>query len=232
MQDSIYTIPISEVFEPKCGCPICTMRNTLEDRCIEYIMGAAMMEPDVRIETNKTGFCKEHFDMMMKKRNRLSLALMLESHLAELNAKIMDAKSLGNLLDKTARAKKVSKINSSCYVCDKIDWAMERQLATIYRLYETERSFRELYASQEYFCLPHYELLCSQAASHLNKKYVGEFIKTTTALTVNYLEGLSRDVSHFCKMFDYRNNGDDADWGNSRDSIERAVTFLTSREPK
>ncbi len=189
MQDSIYTIPISEVFEPKCGCPICTMRNTLEDRCIDYIMGAAMMEPDVRIETNKTGFCKEHFDMMMKKRNRLSLALMLESHLAELNAKIMDAKSLGNLLDKTARAKKVSKINSSCYVCDKIDWAMERQLATIYRLYETERSFRELYAAQEYFCLPHYELLCSQAASHLNKKYVGEFIKTTTALTVNYLEG-------------------------------------------
>lgn len=170
MQDSIYTIPISEVFEPKCGCPICTMRNTLEDRCIDYIMGAAMMEPDVRIETNKTGFCKEHFDMMMKKRNRLSLALMLESHLAELNAKIMDAKSLGNLLDKTARAKKVSKINSSCYVCDKIDWAMERQLATIYRLYETERSFRELYAAQEYFCLPHYELLCSQACQPSEQK--------------------------------------------------------------
>ena len=32
--------------------------------------------------------------------------------------------------------------------------------------------------------------------------------------------------------FDYRNNGEDADWGNSRDSIERAVWFLTSREPK
>ena len=232
MQDSIYTIPISEVFEPRCGCPVCTMRNTLEDRCIEYIMGAAMMEPDVRIETNKTGFCKEHFDMMMKKRNRLSLALMLESHLAELDARIMDARSLGNLLDKTARAKKVSKINSSCYVCDKIDWAMERQLATIYRLYETERSFRELYAAQEYFCLPHYELLCSQAAAHMSKKYIGEFVKTTTALTVNYLEELNRDVSHFCKMFDYRNSGEDADWGNSRDSIERAVTFLTSREPK
>ena len=61
MQDSIYTIPVSEVFDPKCGCPICAMRNMLENRCIEYIMGAAMMEPDVRIETNKTGFCKEHF---------------------------------------------------------------------------------------------------------------------------------------------------------------------------
>ena len=55
MRDSIYTIPISEVFEPRKGCPICSIRNTLEQRCVEYIMGAAMMEPDVRIETNPLG---------------------------------------------------------------------------------------------------------------------------------------------------------------------------------
>lgn len=109
MQDSIYTIPVSEVFDPKCGCPICAMRNMLENRCIEYIMGAAMMEPDVRIETNKTGFCKEHFDKMLKARNRLSLALMLESHLAEVREKIMDAKSLNNLLDKSSKAKRCLK---------------------------------------------------------------------------------------------------------------------------
>ena len=47
MRESILTIPISEIFEPKCGCPICTMRNTLESHTTEYIMGAAMMEPDV-----------------------------------------------------------------------------------------------------------------------------------------------------------------------------------------
>ena len=84
MRDNIYTIPVSEVFEPKCGCPICRMRDMLEKRCIEYIMGAAMMEPDIRIETNKAGFCTDHFQMMLGQKNRLSLALMLESHLAEL----------------------------------------------------------------------------------------------------------------------------------------------------
>ena len=52
MRDSILTIPISEVFEPKCGCPICLMRDMLEKRSVEYIMGSAMMEPDVRSETN------------------------------------------------------------------------------------------------------------------------------------------------------------------------------------
>ena len=59
MRDDITSIPISEVFEPRDGCPICRLRNTLEDRVVEYITGAAMMEPDVRIETNKQGLCQK-----------------------------------------------------------------------------------------------------------------------------------------------------------------------------
>ena len=51
MRESILTIPVTDIFEPKCGCPICRLRDTLEQRTVEYIMGAAMMEPDVRIET-------------------------------------------------------------------------------------------------------------------------------------------------------------------------------------
>ena len=83
MKESIYTIPISEVFEPKCGCPICRLHDMLESRCVEYIMGAAMMEPDIRMQTNEKGFCADHYKMMLAKQNRLSLALILESHLAE-----------------------------------------------------------------------------------------------------------------------------------------------------
>ena len=56
MRDDICTIPVSEVFEVNDGCPICRMKKTVEDHIIDYIMGAAMMEPDVRIETNKKGF--------------------------------------------------------------------------------------------------------------------------------------------------------------------------------
>ena len=52
MRESILTIPVNEVFEPREGCPICAMRNTVEQHISEYIMGAAMMEPDVRMETN------------------------------------------------------------------------------------------------------------------------------------------------------------------------------------
>ena len=92
MNDSIYTIPISEVFEPKDGCPICRMRNTLEKRCVEYITGAAMMEPDIRIKTNEKGFCKTHFPMIYAQKNKLSVALILESHLNEVKSEIFEIK--------------------------------------------------------------------------------------------------------------------------------------------
>ncbi|HRK92956.1 MAG TPA: DUF6062 family protein, partial [Ruminococcus bicirculans (ex Wegman et al. 2014)] len=48
-------------------------------------------------------------------------------------------------------------------------------------------------------------------------------------LTSKYLDTLEADVSHYCKMYDYRNTGANADWGNSKDSIERAIKFLTTR---
>ena len=47
MREDICSIPISEIFEPKDGCPFCRMRDMLEDRMATYITGAAMMEPDV-----------------------------------------------------------------------------------------------------------------------------------------------------------------------------------------
>ena len=53
MREDICSIPISEIFEPKDGCPFCRMRDMLEDRMATYITGAAMMEPDVRVETNR-----------------------------------------------------------------------------------------------------------------------------------------------------------------------------------
>ena len=51
MRDDICTIPVTDAFEENDGCPICRMYDTVEKRILEYIMGAAMMEPDVRIET-------------------------------------------------------------------------------------------------------------------------------------------------------------------------------------
>jgi len=231
MKDDIVSIPISEVFEPRDGCPICRMRDMLEERVIEYIIGAAMMEPDVRQETNRRGFCIDHYHMMMKKRNRLSLALILESHLNEIDSRVFGTNAIPFF---GKRAKKQAadgeSAADSCFVCEQITVAIDRMLANLCRLWENERDFRALFGEQTDLCLPHFSLLVKSADRAMSKNSAPEFSKAAAALCRESLATLRNDVSHFCRMFDYRNTGSDADWGNSRDSIERAVKWLTSRE--
>ena len=185
MRESILTIPINEVFEKKCGCPLCSMRDELEQHSVEYIMGAAMMEPDVRIETNKTGFCKVHFEQMRACKNRLSLALMLQTHLQELQKHVFDEKKF--LETKEGKAKrtteKVGKIVNDCFVCNKIEWAMSRLLSNMFDLYAREREFRQLYAEQEYLCLPHFKILMTAAETGtdtVGRKYVSRLTLRVT----------------------------------------------------
>lgn len=82
MKETIYTIPISEAFETSQGCPVCDLRSRQESRWLDYVTGGAMMEPDVREETNRLGFCRRHFGLMLELPNtRLPVALMISTRL-------------------------------------------------------------------------------------------------------------------------------------------------------
>lgn len=226
MRESILTIPVNEIFEPKCGCPICTMRDMLEQRTVDYIMGAAMMEPDVRIETNRQGFCKTHLEQMRACKNRLSLALMLQTHLQTLDKDIFARKSIFE--GKTAKQKKVSAVNNDCFVCNKIEWGMSRLMVTCFELYSKQAEFRKIFDEQEMLCLPHYDMLVGMSES-VDKGSRNAFIESCNKLVKKQLDTLIEDVTHYCNMYDYRNSGKDGDWKNSKDSIERAIKFLTTR---
>lgn len=228
MRESILTIPVNEIFEPRDGCPICRMRDMLEKRTTEYIMGAAMMEPDVRIETNRLGFCKTHFDQMLKQKNRLSLALMLQTRLETVKREVFS--KTGIIDNKSKRVKSLVKNNSTCFVCSKVDWAMERLMVTVFDMYKNSKEFKELFNEQEYICMPHCEMLLSLSGDGLDKRTALDFRDDVLKLGQKQVDILYKDVSHFCSMFDYRNNGENADWGNSRDAVERSVEFLTSRK--
>jgi hypothetical protein len=232
MRDDICTIPVSEGFEPKDGCPLCRMRAIAERRVISYIMGAAMMEPDVRVRTNELGFCSDHYAMMQKSGNRLSLALMLDSHLAEVGEDILgEGKKIFKQSDKKCAYKAVE-LGHTCFVCDKMNYGMEHMLDTIYRVYEKEPSFQVLFSEQTELCLPHYPMLVQNVPDRMDKKSAARLRDAARKLVTDYVDELKGDVRHFCDMFDYRNNDEDADWGNSRDSIERAIAFLNGDLPE
>lgn len=225
MREDICTIPINDVFLPRDGCPLCRMRDMLEKRSTEYITGAAMMEPDVRIKTNEKGFCFRHFDMMLKCGTRLSNALILESHLDKLKNELIPKNVKGKPDKKKLAA--VKAMHKSCFVCEQVEWGMAHMYQTIFSSYANDAEFRELYNNQQFICMEHYCDLVSAAANRgIASKLLPDFYRDTAALAGGYLETLKDDITHFCSMYDYRRKGQD--WGNSRDSIERSIEFLTS----
>ncbi len=228
MRDDITSIPISEIFEVQDGCPLCRLRDLLEQRVVDYITGAAMMEPDVRTETNKKGFCYTHYEQLLKKHNHLGVALMMESHLDSLEKRIFG----GIFKDAGKQGKAAETALSTCFVCERVDKNMQQMAGNLCKLWERERDFRTTFAAQPTLCLPHFALLTQTAGDVMGKRYRGEFCEEAGKLAHKELTDLRADVHHFCSMFDYRNSGENADWGTSKDSVERCVHFLTSRHTK
>lgn len=130
-----------------------------------YITGAAMMEPDVRIETNRLGFCSHHFNQILARGSRLSVALILESLLAQVKGQVFPG-------DKTPAKKIVAAVHSrgeNCFICENIDQNMRHLLDSTITLWQAEQEFRDIYAAQPFICLPHYGLVL-EAAQKMPKK--------------------------------------------------------------
>lgn len=230
MKETICTIPINDIFTPRDGCPFCRMEKMLEEQYVGFITGDAMMEPNIRIETNKKGFCHRHFSQMFESGQKLPNALILESHLQEIIDNYMPKKLKGKPDKKQLDG--IAKQLDSCYVCDRIKHDMHHFSATIFVEWAKDDGyFRKLYNEQPYICLKHYDFIMQAATAKggLSPKRLPEFYAETAALCKNYLVSLKADITDFCSMFDYRSRG--REWGTSKDSIERSIAFLTGEMP-
>ena len=229
--ERIYTIPVNEAFDasaadPSCGCPICALYRKLEEDELDLILGGSMMEPDVRIRTNELGFCGTHFDRLFTRKNRLGLALILESHLNELRERLNARGLTGLFTGRAATVRDVAgKVSDSCYICNRIEHNLTGMITTVTVLFEEDGGFRKKVANQPWFCLPHLTRLLDAGRANLSKKLFAEFASAVMAPVDAYLEALSGDVSWFCKKFDYRYG--EEPWYNSKDSVERAIAFLS-----
>ena len=230
--EQIYTIPINEAFERgmeegKCECPICKLFDKLEKKEVEASLGPSMMEPSTRIITNEKGFCPDHFKMMMEQNNSLSLALVLESHLTTVKDK-MDGNFITNLFGgKTRNHLKTTKgVGGSCFICDRLEPHYNRMIENTVLLYAFDPKFKPKLKAQKYFCLPHYQMLIEHAKKTLDKKKYADFFDDISAVENAYFEKIIKDVSWYCKKFDYRY--DSEPWYDSKDAVERAIRFLSS----
>ena len=238
MDEQLYSIPVNDAFDSECECPVCVMYRQLEKNAVEFTMGPSYMEDDVRMETNKVGFCPDHVKMMYEMQNRLGLALMLHTHTQNIikETEKLQKKgrtSAGGLFRKSeesAVAAYMRRLGSSCYICSRIDGTFDRYIDTIFYLYRKEENFRRKFEKCKGFCNNHYGMLYDAAPKYLSGHELESFTKLIDRLFIENLQRVCDDIEWYTDKFDYRNV--DAPWKNSKDAVIRTILKLDSTEVK
>jgi len=248
LKERIYTIPVTDAFREDCECPLCLLEEKLESDALEYTLGPSMMESDSRIETNRKGFCSRHFTKLYNmQKNRLPLGLIIDTHLVEQIGIIreMTEKSLPMIKKEAAATameriagslkkdrnetvqfinamiEKLSNLEKTCTICEKIDWNMEKFTDVILYLFFKEPDFKELFMAKKGFCLPHLKRLLEGSLKYLNNRNRSEFIIALMSMQLTHMDRIREEVYWFTQKFDYKNK--DAPWGNSQDALPRSI---------
>lgn len=245
MKETVATIPLMDAFHAQDECPFCFLEREAEQHAVSFILGSAYMEDDIRMKTDEMGFCRHHYKMMYDYGNRLGSALILSTHLKKLNEEMTKQmkefksgkSSFASRIKKTAVDEPAATSIGSwvdekvhtCYVCDHFRDNYRRYLDTFFDLYKKNPDFQELFRQSKGFCLPHFRDLTEAAEKKLNDKQKSEFFPVLFELMQKSLKRLEEEVTWFVDKNDYRNK--EADWGNSRDSIQRAMQKASGGYP-
>jgi hypothetical protein len=246
MKYHLDTIPVWDAVKKDGECPLCALERRTELGEAERYLGASVMEPDIRVTVNRSGFCTDHHRMLFSMSNRLGHALMLESHMIEIrqkmdrindklekSAKQLVNAGLGDKLNGKAKAatqeilnqaQAVNEMADSCLMCESIAENMGRYLHTFFHLYQHDTDFRTRFKNSKGLCLPHLGQMLEAAARELSAKDLGEFVQTVTKLNRENYDRIQEDISWFIKKFDYRYENES--WKNSKDAVERTVNKL------
>ena len=228
MKEKIYTIPVNDAFDMDCECPICSMREKLEKEAVDYTMGPSYMEDDIRAKTDEMGFCEKHVQQVYNKENRLGFALVMKTHMDKVISDIenmtkepVKSKGLFKKAEKPQVCDYIKKLDSKCFVCEKIDNTFSRYIDTVIYLFKNDESFRTKYKESKGFCTTHYGTLIEAAARELSGNALDEFVKTTNELYIDNMKRVRDDVAWFINKFDHKYANEP--WKNSKDSLTRAM---------
>ena len=227
MKEKLYSIPVHDAFNADCECPVCAMFHKLEEDAVDYTMGPSYMEDDTRALTDEAGFCDKHIQMVYHKDNRLGMAWVMKTHFDKV---IRDTEKnmpsgTAKLLKKGAAASPViqymDKLNSNCFVCNRINQFFDRYIDTIFYLYKSDGDFRTKYRNCKGFCNSHYSLLIKKCADYLKGSDLEDFVNLTNKLYLDNLKRVRDDIEWFINKFDYKYK--DEPWHNAKDSVIRSM---------
>ena len=242
MKETIYTIPVNEAFDAGDECPFCQLERAVEQRTIRYTLGpgASYMEPEVRLATDREGFCGAHFKKMYDYGNALGSALMMQTYFVRLFEEMtreMDHFQIPGkrgLFSKKGNGEEhalvqwARKKQDSCFICNKIAYNMDRYYDTFFMLLK-DAEFRTKVENSKGFCMRHFLAVMEQAADQVPNGQIQWFYPTVFWLMKENMARVKGDLDWFIEKFDYRNAS--ADWKNSRDAVSRTMQKLQGIYP-
>ena len=249
MKEQLYTIPLMDAFRAEDECPFCYIERNVEQNALDFVLGpqASYMQDDVRAETDKIGFCREHMKKMFLYGENLANALILETRLKMLikemkrEMKGYTSSAKAGLMDKLRKdpesmrnsnnvSKWVHEKEESCYICNHIKRNYDRYVATFFVLYKRgEREFIDLVKNGKGLCLHHLADVLDVAPLYLNEKEQKELRGILFPQMEANFDRILEDIDWLEKKFDYRYR--DAEWKNSRDAVQRAMQKIGGGYP-
>ncbi len=241
MKEHLHTIPVSEAFASGDECPFCHLERQAEQSAIRYAAGpaASYMEPEIRAETDKTGFCPNHMQKLYDYGNALGAALMLQSHLITLRENLreeieaFEAPAKRSLFQKKkagegSLAKRIQVQVDRCFICERMEGTMDRYFQTFFSMVKNEE-FRNQVEHSKGFCMRHFGVLLESAEEYLPNGQREWFYRMVFPLMEENLNRVQEDLDWLVCKYDYRNLH--ADWKNSKDALQRAMQKLEGIHP-
>ena len=216
MKERIYTIPLTEALEVDCECPLCHIEGDIEEKTTEYFIGPAMMEPDTRTLTNEKGFCRRHYDKMLERENKLSLALTLQTRLAEAHKRLSAISDIKKSRQREKALAEYRKMFLSCAACERVEGRMTDCIDNFVYLLKKEPDFRARFLSSKGLCMRHFNKVLPLIS--------GDLAEDILALQIKQTERIKGEIDKFCLKFDYRSA--DLDIEDVKDSPSRAASKL------
>jgi hypothetical protein len=191
-------------------CPVCSLLEKAEETLLRSFQHSRVMEPNVRTQTNKEGFCADHYRKLYQRENKLGLALVLHTHLQEklpelragfqeIVAGVRSGRKAQERVQKAVSSLKA--LHESCFICGLLHADLERYAFTILYLWGKDPDFPAVFRASRGFCLSHFLAVNEKARGILSAQRQEAWLADAVPLMTASLEELEKDLSAFTQLY-------------------------------
>ena len=210
-------------------CPLCELERDAETTYLRSFQHSRVMEPNVRVQTNRQGFCPDHFRKQYDGENKLGLGLVVHTHLLEMRTeldaqldRLLSSAAGRNARERSAEAiVEIARRRATCFICGLLQKDMQRYVTTILYLWARDPEFAPVFRASRGFCIPHFAQALEQASAAMRPDRFARWLSDTVPVMKESLEGLAGDLRAFTQLHQAGNEGPGTD--RQRSALRRTL---------